>query len=155
MMGRCRFGFDLVILSSILSSRHRDILPFCHPVIISIIITIHGEMQDMQSDISIEDDVIDLNNKVRGIIFVILVIQVILPKVGVIQISNVLLEFICRQTYALVNFKLSVKHGRAVRRMTTKALGLAQDGGDKSHTMVVTLVVVTLVSVTLVVVTLV
>ena len=39
--------------------------------------------------------------------------------------------------------------------MTTKALGLAQDGGDKSHTMVVTLVVVTLVSVTLVVVTLV
>ena len=63
---------------------------------------------------------------------------------------NILLEFTCRQTYALVNFKLSVKHGRAVRRMTTKALGLAQDGGDKSHTMVVTLVVVTLVVVTLV-----
>ena len=39
--------------------------------------------------------------------------------------------------------------------MTTKALGLAQDGGDKSHTMVVTLVVVTLVVVTLVSVTLV
>ena len=74
MMGRCRFGFDLVILSSILSSCHRDILSFCHPVIISIIITIHGEMQDMQSDISIEDDVIDLNNKVRGIIFVTLTI---------------------------------------------------------------------------------
>ena len=31
-------------------------------------------MQDMQSDISIEDDVIDLNNKVRGIIFVTLTI---------------------------------------------------------------------------------
>ena len=45
-------------------------------------------MQDMQSDISIEDDVIDLNNKVRGIIFVIPVIWVILPKVGVIQISS-------------------------------------------------------------------
>ena len=37
-------------------------------------------MQDMQSDISIEDDVIDLNNKVRGIIIIIITFTIRIEK---------------------------------------------------------------------------
>ena len=64
------------------SSYHEIVISWNHHIATSlyrhiVMITI---MQDMQSDISIEDDVIDLNNKVRGIIIIIITFTIRIEK---------------------------------------------------------------------------